>query len=84
MAAGFGLYRESEALTWQRDKLSLFIVASTRLPGSHGLKLINALLGVALADLAQRFVLVSACPDVLGVKHVILRFLGLIPGLGQL
>lgn len=71
-------------MTWQRDKLSLFIVTSTLLPGSHGLKLINALLGVALADLAQGFVLVSARPDVLGVKHVILRFLGLIPGLGQL
>lgn len=54
------------------------------LPCSHGLKLINTLLGVALADLAQGFVLVSACPDVLGMQHVVLCFLGVIPGLGQL
>lgn len=57
---------------------------STLLPGSHGLKLIDALLGVALADLAQGFVLVPAGPDVLGMQHVVLRFLGFVPGLGQL
>lgn len=84
VAAGFGLYEESEALTWQRDRLSLFILVSTLLAGSHGLKLVDTLLGVALADLAQGFVLVSACPNVLGVEHVVLRFLAVIPGFGQL
>lgn len=34
---------------------------------SHGLKLVDALLGVALSDLAKRFVFVSACFHVLGV-----------------
>lgn len=36
-------------------------------PTSHGFKLIDTLLGVTLADLAQGFVLVSACSDVLGM-----------------
>lgn len=51
---------------------------------SHGLKLVDALLCVALSDLSQRFVFVSACFHVLGVQHVILRLLGFISGLGQL
>lgn len=53
-------------------------------PGSHGLKLINALLGVALADLPQGFVLVSSRLDVLGMQHVVLRFLRIIQGFCQL
>lgn len=68
--------------TRQTVSSSLF---STFPPGaSHGLELIDALLGVALADLAQGFVLVSACSDILSVQHVVLRFLGIVPGLGQL
>lgn len=51
---------------------------------SHGLKLIDALLRVALSDLAQRFVFVSACFHVLGVEHVVLCLLGFVSGLGQL
>lgn len=51
---------------------------------SHGLKLVNSLLGVSLADLAQRLVLISAGLDVLGVQHVILRLLRVVPGLRQL
>lgn len=51
---------------------------------SHGLELVDALLRVALSDLAQRFVFVSARFHVLGVQHVVLRLLGFIPGLGQL
>lgn len=59
-------------------------MASTLPPASHGLKLVNALLGVALADLAQGFVLVSSRPHVLGVQHVVLRLLGIVSGFGQL
>lgn len=51
---------------------------------SHGLELIDSLLGVPLADLAQRLVFVSAGLDVLGVQHVVLRLLGVVPGLRQL
>lgn len=50
----------------------------------HGLKLIDALLGVALANLTQGFVLVSSCLDVLGVQHVVLRFLRIIASFCQL
>lgn len=50
----------------------------------HGLKLIDALLGVALADLTQGFVLVSSCLDVLGMQHVVLRFLRIIASFCQL
>lgn len=50
----------------------------------HGLKLVDALLGVALADLAQGFVLVSSRLDVFGVQHVVLRFLGIIASFCQL
>lgn len=50
----------------------------------HGLKLIDALLGVALADLAQGFVLVSSRLHVLGVQHVVLRFLRIIASFRQL
>lgn len=59
-------------------------VASTLRPGSHGLELVDALLGVALADLPQGFVFVSSRLDVLGVQHVVLRLLGVVAGLGQL
>lgn len=48
---------------------------------SHGLKLVNSLLGISLADLAQCFVLVTAGLDVLGVQHIVLRLLSLVPGL---
>lgn len=51
---------------------------------SHGLELIDPLLGVSLADLAQRLVLVAACLDILGMQHVILRLLGVVPSLRQL
>lgn len=51
---------------------------------SHGLELVDALLCVALSDLSQRFVFVSARFHVLGVQHVILRLLGVVSGLGQL
>lgn len=48
---------------------------------SHGLELIDSLLGVTLADLAQCLVLVTACLDILGMQHVILRLLGVVPSL---
>lgn len=51
---------------------------------SHGLKLVDPLLGVALSDLSQRFVFVSAGFYVLGMQHVVLRLLGFVSGLGQL
>lgn len=51
---------------------------------SHGLKLVNTLLGVALSDLPQRFVLVSASFDVFCMQHVVLRLLAVVSGLGQL
>lgn len=51
---------------------------------SHTLKLVDALLRVALADLPQRLVLVSARLHVLGVEHVVLRLLAFVSGLGQL
>lgn len=54
------------------------------LPALHGLKLVDALLGVALADLTQGFVLVSSRLDVFGVQHVVLRFLGIIASFCQL
>lgn len=50
----------------------------------HGLKLINALLGIALPDLAQGLVFVSAQSHVLSMDHVIGSLLGLITGIGQL
>lgn len=50
----------------------------------HGLKLINALFGVALPDLAQGLVFVSSQSHVLGMDHVIGSLLGLISGIGQL
>lgn len=49
----------------------------------HGLKFINALLGVALPDLAQGLVLVAAQPHVLSMDHVVGRLLGVVPGIGQ-
>lgn len=57
---------------------------SREAPPSHGLELVDALLRVALPDLTQRFVFVSARLHVLGVQHVVLRLLGFISGLGQL
>jgi hypothetical protein len=50
----------------------------------HGLKLINALFGVALPDLAQGLVFVSSQSHVLSMDHVIGSLLGLISGIGQL
>lgn len=49
----------------------------------HGLKLVDALLGVALPDLAQGLVLVPALPHVLIMDDVIVGPLVLISGLGQ-
>lgn len=51
---------------------------------SHGLELIDSLLGVSLPDLAQRLVLVAAGLDVLRMQHVVLRLLRVVPGLRQL
>ena len=50
----------------------------------HTFKLVDALLGVPRADLAQRLVLVPPGADVLGVDHVVDRLLGLVPGDGEL
>lgn len=50
----------------------------------HGLKLINALFGIALPDLAQGLVFVSSQSHVLSMYHVIGSLLGLISGIGQL
>lgn len=50
----------------------------------HGLKLINALLGVALPNLAQGLIFVSAQSHVLSMDHVIGSLLRLITGIGQL
>lgn len=50
----------------------------------HGFKLINALLGVALSNLAQGLVFVSAQSHVLSMDHVIGSLLGLITGIRQL
>ena len=50
----------------------------------HGLKLINALFGIALPDLAQGLVFVSSQPHVLSMDHVIGCLLGLVSGIGQL
>lgn len=50
----------------------------------HGLKLIYALLGIALPDLAQGLVFVSAQSHVLSMDHVIGCLLGLIDSIGQL
>lgn len=49
----------------------------------HGLKLINALFGIALPDLAQGLVFVSSQSHVLSMDHVIGSLLGLISGIGQ-
>lgn len=51
---------------------------------SHGLELVDPLLGVALPDLTQRLVLVPALPHVLVVDDVVVGPLVLVPGLGQL
>lgn len=51
---------------------------------SHTLELVDALLRVALSDLPQSFVFVSACFHVLGVQHVVLGLLGVVSGFGQL
>jgi len=50
----------------------------------HGLKLINALLGVALPNLTEGLVLVSAQPHVLSMDHIIGCLLGFIPSVCQL
>lgn len=49
----------------------------------HGLKLINPLLGLALADLPQGLVLVSASTDIVLVYDVVLGLSVLIAGLLQ-
>lgn len=50
----------------------------------HGLKFINALLGVALPNLTEGLVLVSAQSHVLSMDHIIGRLLGFIPSICQL
>lgn len=50
----------------------------------QGLKLIDPLLGVTPADLAQGLVLVTAGLDVFGVEQVVLGLLVLVLGLFQL
>ena len=59
-------------------------MANERPSLSHGLKLVDALLGVALADLPQGLVLVAARLDVLRVQNVVLGLLGVVSGLSQL
>lgn len=49
----------------------------------HGLELINPLLGLALADLSQGLVLVSADTDIVLVYNVVLGLPVLIAGLLQ-
>lgn len=84
VAAGFRLLR----VKWGVDmamRPSLFLaLCPPFFSGSHGLKLINSLLGVALTNLPQGFVLVSACFDILSVQHVVLCFLCVISSFGQL
>lgn len=46
----------------------------------HGLELVDPLLGLALTDLAQGFVLVAAGPHVVLVDDVILGLLFLVAG----
>lgn len=50
----------------------------------QGLELIDPLLGVALTDLAQGFVLVAAGLDVFGMEQVVLSLPVLVLGLFQL
>lgn len=50
----------------------------------HGLKLINALLGIALPDLTEGLVFVSTQSHVFSMDHVISSLLGFIAGIGQL
>lgn len=52
--------------------------------GLHILKLVDAALCVALADLAQGLVLVAALSDVLLVEHVVARQLSLVLHQGKL
>lgn len=61
----------------------------TRRPGEtaeplHTFKLVDALLGVPGADLAQGLVLVAPGADVLRMDHVVHRLLGLVAGHRQL
>lgn len=49
---------------------------------SHCFKLIDALLGVALSNLPQSLVLITACLDVLSMENIILCLLGFISRLG--
>lgn len=51
---------------------------------SHALELVDALFGVARANLSERLVLVSSGFHVLGVDNVVDRLLALVPGVGQL
>lgn len=55
-----------------------------RARASHALKLVDALFGVARADLSEGLVLVPSSFHVLSVDDVVDRFLALIPSVGQL
>lgn len=57
---------------------------SVRARPSHALELVDALFGVAGADLSQGLVLVSPGLHVLGVDDVVDRLLVLVAGVGQL
>lgn len=50
---------------------------------SHCFKFINALLCVALSDLSESLVFITACFNVLSMKDVVLGFLAFVSGLGQ-
>lgn len=63
--------------------LALSLSLSRAVP-SHGLELIDALLSVALSNLAQGLVLVPSSLHILSMQHVILGLLAVIPSLGQL
>ena len=49
---------------------------------SHGFKLIDALLRIALSNLPKGLVLITAGLDILSVKNIVLCLLGFISSLG--
>lgn len=51
---------------------------------SHAFELVDALFGVSRPDLSEGLILVSSGFHVLRVDHVVDRFLGLVPSIGQL
>ena len=68
-------------ISLQGNGLSGFCVP---LSPSHGLELVDALLGVSRSDLTQGLVLVPTSFHIFCMQHVVLRLLGVVPCLGQL